>query len=75
MNSWKTTLAGCCAIAAAVFGAISQVLADGNPNWPTVIAAIVAGIGVIFARDDKISDEEAGAGNHQKPSAKSGHDR
>jgi hypothetical protein len=31
------------------------------PNWETVIAAFTVGIGLIAARDNKVTSEDAGA--------------
>jgi hypothetical protein len=50
MSNAKTTLAGVGAILTAVGGAIS---AWPTPDWPTVVAAVLAGLGLIFARDAK----------------------
>ena len=64
MKSWKTTVAGICAILAAVAGALAAEL-DGDPattaNWTAVIAAVVAGLGLIAARDNDKSSEDVGA--------------
>jgi len=63
MKSWKTTVFGVCAILTAVAGAVS-LLADGdsatNPDWTAVCAAVAAGIGLIAARDNKVSSEDVG---------------
>ena len=60
-GSWKTTTAGIVAIVAAVTDAVAAVLA-GNPiDYARVIAAIVAGIGLITARDNGVTSESAGA--------------
>jgi anti-sigma-K factor RskA len=61
MKSWKTTASGISAIVAAVAGAV-QLLLDNNPatnpDWTTVIAAVTAGFGLVFARDnDKRSED------------------
>lgn len=54
MKSWKTTTVGILAIVAAASNAISATL-DSDPatvpNWEIVVAAMLAGIGLIFARD------------------------
>ena len=64
MSSFKTTLWGICTILAALAGA-GMALLDGNPSTgvdiPTVIAAVTAGIGLILARDNGVTSEQAGA--------------
>ncbi len=61
MTSYRTTIAGIAAILTAVAGAASA-WANGTPvDLPTLISAIVAGIGLIAARDNKVSSEQAGA--------------
>lgn len=63
-KSWKTTLAGI----AGVVGLIGSALAaqfDGNPEtvaqWEVVIPAALAAFGLLFARDNNVSSEDAGA--------------
>ena len=64
MKSWKTTVAG---ILTALIPALSAVSAylDGDPlttpDWGLAIAGITAGIGLLFARDNNVSSEDAGA--------------
>lgn len=53
MNNRNTTLAGIGAIIAAVGGIVSTW---PNPDWSTAIAAIMAGLGLIFAKDAKRID-------------------
>ena len=56
MSSPKTTLAGVGAILVAVGAAMSAMFdADPltTPQWDVVIAAVLAGIGLIFAKDSK----------------------
>lgn len=64
MKSWKTTVTGVAAILTAV-GAALTALFDNDPNTTldvTVTAsAIMAGIGLILARDNNVTSEEAGA--------------
>jgi hypothetical protein len=64
MKSWKTTTAGVLAIVAAIATALSASF-DSDPltvpNWEIVIAATLAGIGLIFARDNTVTSETAGA--------------
>lgn len=72
--SWRTSAAGIVglvggvgALLVAAAGAISAVT-DGNPdthpNWELVGAAwggVMASWGLMFARDNKVSSEQAGA--------------
>ena len=48
----------------AIGGAISATF-DNDPtttaDWAAVIAACIAGFGLLFARDNKVSSEKAGA--------------
>jgi hypothetical protein len=63
-GSYKTTVAGIGAILVAG-GSLLQAIFDGNPatepDYAALVAAIVAGLGLIFARDNGVSSEEAGA--------------
>lgn len=69
MKSWKTTLAGVGTILTAVGVALKAVF-DGDPatsvNFEATITAITAGVGLILARDNSVSSEQAGV----KPEAK-----
>lgn len=62
--SWRTTAAGIGAILVAL-GSAATAAFDNDPatvaDWGAVVAAMIAGIGLIFARDDKVSSEKAGA--------------
>lgn len=64
-KSWKTSLAGIAAILTAG-GAALTAITDGNPStepdYAALIAAVMAGIGLLFARDNGVTSEEAGAG-------------
>lgn len=64
MKSWKTTVAGLGTILAAVGGALTLFF-DGkpetNPDWTIVIAAVITGLGLIFARDNNDTSKNAGA--------------
>ncbi len=64
-KSWKTTMAGVGAILASI-GTALNLLFDGNPatnpDWTSVVAAVSAGIGLIFARDNDKSSEQVQAG-------------
>lgn len=64
MKSWKTTVTGVAAILTAV-GAALTALFDSDPNTTLDVAvtasAVMAGIGLILARDNSVTSEEAGA--------------
>lgn len=64
MKSWKTTGAGVAAIIVAV-GAALTALTDGdattNIDLASLLAAVIAGVGLIMARDNDKSSEEVGA--------------
>lgn len=59
--SWRTRLAGLGAILATI-GDTAQKLFDGdvatNPEWGLVGAAIIAGWGLLVARDNKVTSEK-----------------
>jgi hypothetical protein len=64
MKSWKTTVAGIAAILTAG-GAALTAISDGNPatepDYAALIAACIAGLGLLFARDNGVTSEDAGA--------------
>jgi len=64
LPSWRTTLAGVAAAGVALL-AVVQAYFDNDPatipNWEVAIGAILAGIGLIFARDNTVTSEQAGA--------------
>lgn len=60
-SSWRTTMAGIGSIAVAVGSALTAI-GEGQPvEWGAVIAAVIAGIGLISARDNRVTSEQAGA--------------
>jgi hypothetical protein len=62
--SWRTTTAGIAAIVAAIATAVVALFdADPltTPDWGAVGAAFMAGVGLLAARDNKVSSEQAGA--------------
>ena len=69
--SWKTTASGISAIVIAVFSMIVQPLTDNDavtvPDYNVAITAILAGIGLLVARDDDKTSEEIGAKTGEKP--------
>jgi len=63
MKSWKTTAAGVAAILSAIAGAVTAITDSNpatNPDWTAVIAAVTAGLGLLFARDNKVTSEDVG---------------
>jgi hypothetical protein len=63
MKSWKTTLAGVLSIVVAVGGAALAWAQTGQvPPLEPVVAAVMAGIGLIAARDNDKTSEQVGAG-------------
>jgi putative effector of murein hydrolase len=64
MSSWKTTGLGLGTILAAVGTALAAYLDDdpeSMPNIEILVTAITAGLGLIFARDNNVTSEKAGA--------------
>jgi len=64
VTSWKTTAAGIAAIVAALATAVGALFdADplSMPDWGAVAAAVMAGVGLIAARDNGVTSEQAGA--------------
>lgn len=63
MSSWRTTVLGVCALLAAV-GSLGKAMFDGDPTtipgFEEVIAAIL-GLGLLIARDNKVTSKQAGA--------------
>jgi hypothetical protein len=53
MKNTKTTMAGIGAIITAVGGAVAVW---PNVDWTTTVAAIIAGLGLVFAADGKAND-------------------
>jgi hypothetical protein len=54
-------MAGIGSIAVAVGSALTAI-GEGQPvEWGAVIAAVIAGIGLISARDNRVTSEQAGA--------------
>lgn len=63
-KSWKTTTAGIAGIIIAIASCVQAAL-DGDPltvpNYEVALAAVLTGLGLIFARDNDVSSEQAGA--------------
>ena len=61
MTSWRTTLLGVLTIVVAVGSAGISYLNTGTFDWPATMMGVTAGLGLIKARDNKVSSEQAGA--------------
>jgi len=63
-KSWRTTVTGVLSIVAALATVLMAEL-DGDPttmaDWGTAAAAVIAGIGLLAARDNQVTSEQAGA--------------
>jgi hypothetical protein len=60
-GSYRTSLAGVAAIFAALAGAAKAHYSGMPIDYASTAAAVMAGIGLLKARDNKVSSEEAGA--------------
>ena len=70
-KSWRTTTLGVLAIIISLATGFQTSTKDEknasigdaakNAPWPTMIVGVLAGVGLILARDNKTSDEESGA--------------
>ncbi len=62
MASWRTSIIGVITIIVAA-GAVAKTLLDGDPNtnpdWTVFMTQVTLGIGLITARDNKVTDVEA----------------
>ena len=58
VKSWKTTLAGIISIITGITTAVSQYLSGGLAavQWEILIATVVAGFGLIFAKDSGVTN-------------------
>jgi hypothetical protein len=65
--SWRTTMSGILTILA-VIGHVAEALLNGKPiDWTITIAGITSGIGLLTARDNKVSSEAVGANTNVAP--------
>ena len=64
MSSWRTSIFGTGGLLLVVASALSALF-DGDPatmpDWASVAGAAAACIGLLFARDNKVTSEAAGA--------------
>ncbi len=64
MKSWRTSLFGSGGLAVLWFNVANMLLDDNpatNPDWSTVITATFACVATLFARDNNVTSEQAGA--------------
>lgn len=63
MKSWRTTLSGIAGILGLVCVALAAQF-DADPstvaNWQLVIPSVITAVGLLFARDNRVSSEQAG---------------
>ena len=62
--SWRTTFAGISTIVITLLGAAKAILdgdATTNPDYPSIIAAITVGLGLIKARDNVVTSADVKA--------------
>lgn len=63
--SWKTSLAGVLTILVAAITYVVQPMLDADPatvpQWGPVLAAVSTAAGLLFARDNNVTSENAGA--------------
>ncbi len=62
--SWKTSLFGTGGILVIVVNVAAMLLDDNpntNPDWSVVFAALMPSIAALFARDNNVTSEQAGA--------------
>lgn len=55
MKSWKTTFSGIIAIVVALADVATKISNDQPIDVMTTVAAIMAGIGLIFAKDGQVT--------------------
>lgn len=61
LSSWKTTLAGIIGILITALPTVQNWLQGQPVSWTPVLGALAAGIGLIFARDNNVTSEQANA--------------
>jgi hypothetical protein len=55
MASWRTTAMGILAVLSAIIGAVQGLISGTPVDWQAVITAIIAGIGLIAAKDSNVT--------------------
>ena len=61
MKNWKTTIAGIAAIVTAIAAAVYAWATGEAVNMEITVAAVIAGVGLLAARDSDVTSEECGA--------------
>lgn len=63
-KSWKTTTFSVTSVLTTILTLIVNPLVDNDPNtnpmWSEAIPVIIAGLGLLFARDDKVTSKSKG---------------
>jgi hypothetical protein len=54
-TSWKTTVMGALAILGAIISAATALIGGTPVDWTAIMAAILAGIGLIAAKDSNVT--------------------
>lgn len=57
--SWKTTLTGVIAVLSSITHIADSMLNNKPVDWTVAMTGIMTGIGLIFARDNRVSTEQA----------------
>jgi len=68
-KSWQTTLAGILqflSVIATQFGYLVDMIPETQPDWGAIVASAVILFGLIKARDNGVSSEDAGATKAQE---------
>jgi hypothetical protein len=55
MKSYKTTILGVISIITAIIGVVTGLLNNTPVDWNATITAIMAGIGLVFAKDSNVT--------------------
>jgi len=61
MKSWRTTTAAVIGAGIAVANGVQEWLSQGTvSNFPEILSLVTVAAGLLFARDNKVSSEDAG---------------
>lgn len=59
--SWRTNVSGLAAILASLAHLLDGIINNKPIDWTMTLASLTSGFGLLFARDNKVSSEAAGA--------------